>query len=115
MPAVFAARLQSVAAWSPFEMNPHTSGSIVMREFPLPDARPPRCADGFTSASSHPELISGDLAISPRPHVPIMAFNRPVESDWRRAIGGLASLALIPVLILAVSFRSGTTLADGDA
>ena len=28
------------------------------------DFRPPRRGDGITSASSHPELISGDFAIS---------------------------------------------------
>jgi hypothetical protein len=90
------------------------SGSIVMRDFPLSDAKPPCRANGVTSASSHPELISGDLAIPPRRHVPIMAINRSVASDWRRATGGLAALAVIAVLVLAMSFRSGTTLAEGD-
>jgi hypothetical protein len=91
------------------------SGSIVMREYPLPDARPPRHANGITSASSHPELVSGDFAIAPRRHVPILALNRSVASDWRRAVGGLAALAVIVVLLSALSFRSGTTLAEGDA
>jgi hypothetical protein len=91
------------------------NGSIVMREFPLPDARSPRYVNGVTSASSHPELISGDLAISPRRHVPIMAINRSVGSDWRRAIGGLAALAFIVALVSALSFRSSATLAEGDA
>ena len=86
-----------------------------MREFPLPDARPPRYANGITSASSHPELVSGDLAIPPRRHVPLMAINRSVGSDWRRATGGLAALAVIVMLLSALSFRSGATLADGDA
>lgn len=90
--------------------------SIVMREFPLPDARPTRYADGVTSASSHPELVSGDFAIPPRRHVPIMALNRSVASDWRRAMGGLAALAAIVLLVSALSLRSGTTtLAEGDA
>jgi hypothetical protein len=92
------------------------SWSIVMRDFPLPDARPPRHPNGISSASSHPELISGDLAISPRRHVPIMAINRAVAADWRRAMGGLAALAAIVLLVSALSFRSGTTtLAEGDA
>ncbi|MBX9775777.1 MAG: hypothetical protein K2Y71_15455 [Xanthobacteraceae bacterium] len=87
-----------------------------MREFPLPDARPPRYAEGVTSASAHPELVSGDLAIAPRRHVPIMALNRSVASGWRPAMGGLAALAAIVLLVSALSLRSGTTtLADGDA
>jgi hypothetical protein len=86
-----------------------------MREFPLPDARPPRHANGITSASSHPELVSGDLAIPPRRrHVPIMAINRSVGADWRRAMGGLAAIAAIVMLVSALSFRSGATLAEGD-
>jgi hypothetical protein len=92
------------------------NGSIVMREFPLPDARPPRRADGITSASSHPELVSGDLATPPRRHVPIMAINRSVGADWRRATGGLTALAVIVMLVSALSLRSGTTtLAEADA
>ena len=83
--------------------------------FLLPDARPPRYANGTTSASSHPELVSGDLATPPRRHVPIMAINRSVGSDWRRAMGGLAALAVIVALLSALSFRSGATLAEGDA
>ena len=78
--------------------------------FRLPDARPPRHADGITSASSHPELISGDFAIPPRRHVPLMAINRSVGSDWRRAMGGLAALAVIVMLVSALSLRSGATL-----
>src|SRR5262245_57957449 len=85
----------------------YMSGSMVMREFRLPDARPPRRVDGFTSASSHPELISGDFAIPTRRHVPVMALNRSVAFDWRRAMGGLAALAAIVVMVSALSFRGG--------
>jgi hypothetical protein len=104
-----------VAVRRAFEVSLYMSGSISMHEFRLPDARPPRYANGVSSASSHPELVSGDLAIAPRRHVPIMALNRSVASDWRRAIGGLAALAVIVVLVSAVSFRSGATLAEGEA
>jgi hypothetical protein len=86
-----------------------------MRDFPLPDARPPRYVSGMTSASSHPELVSGDLAIPPRRHVPVMALNRSVASDWRRATACLAALAGICVLVSAVSLRSGATVAEGAA
>jgi hypothetical protein len=85
-----------------------------MRDFHLPDARRPRYASGITSASSHPELVSGDLAIPPRRHVPVMALNRSVASDWRRATACLAALAGIVVLISAMSLKSGATLAEGE-
>jgi hypothetical protein len=82
-----------------------------MRE--LLDGRPPRPADDTTSASSHPELVSGDLALPPRRHVPVMALHRSVASDRRRAGGGLFVLAAVVVLVSAVGFRSGATPDDG--
>jgi hypothetical protein len=77
--------------------------------------RSPRGGDGFTSASSHPELISGDFAIPPRRHVSITALHRSVANDQRRAIGGSLAIAAIAVLLLGVAFRSGATAgSDGD-
>ena len=86
-----------------------------MREFPVLDGRLPRRSDGTTSASSHPELASGDLALPPRRHVPVMALNRSIASDWRRAGGGLFVLATVVVLMSAVGFRSSAKPDDGRA
>ena len=78
------------------------------------DFRRPRRGDGVTSASSHPELISGDFAIPPR-RVPIAALNRSFGHDRRRAIGGTLAIAAIAVLLLAVALRSGATAgSDND-
>lgn len=77
------------------------------------DFRRPRLGDGITSASSHPELISGDFAVPPR-RVPIAALNRSVGHDRRRAIGGALAIAAIAVVLSGVAFRSGAT-AGGDA
>jgi hypothetical protein len=88
------------------------SGSIVMREFPVPDGRPPRRGEGITSASSHPELVSGDFAVPPRRHVPITSMHRSINSDWRRAAGGMLVLVAMAVLVSAVTFRTGATSQD---
>jgi hypothetical protein len=80
----------------------------------LIDFRRPRPGDGITSASSHPELISGDFAIPPR-RVPVTALSRSVGHDRRRAVGGTLAIAAIAVLLLGVGFRSGATAGgDGD-
>ena len=51
-------------------------GSPAMLDPRLPDCRPPRRNWSFTSASSHPELISGDLAMRPQIHVPLALVDR---------------------------------------
>lgn len=86
-----------------------------MREFPVLDGLPPHYGDGITSASSHPELASGDLALPPRRHVPIMALHRSTTSDWRRAAGGLFVLASVVVLASAFAFRSDAAPEDHGA
>jgi len=88
------------------------SGSVVMHEFPMPDGRPPRRGEGITSASSHPELLSGDFAVPPRRHVPITSMHRAINSDWRRAAGGMLVLAAIAAVVSVVAFRTGATPQD---
>lgn len=79
------------------------------------DFRPPRRGDGVTSASSHPELISGDFAIPPRPHVSAAALHRSAVHDRRRAMGGMLAIVAIAALLFGVAFRSGASAgSDGD-
>jgi hypothetical protein len=85
-------------------------GSISMSE--IPDGRPPRRGEGLTSASSHPELVSGDFALPPRRHVPITSLDHPIGAEWRRASGGVLALLVIAVLASAVAFRTGATSED---
>ena len=66
-----------------------------------------------TSASSHPELVSGDFAIPPRQYVSATALRRSVAYDQRRAMGGTFAIAAIVVLLSGVALRSGAT-ADSD-
>jgi hypothetical protein len=74
-----------------------------------------RRGDGITSASSHPELISGDFAIPPRRQVTITAVQRSVAFDRRRAVGGALAIAAIGLLLSGVAFRSGATAgSEGD-
>ncbi len=79
------------------------------------DFQPPRRGGGITSASSHPELISGDFAIPPRPHVSVAALHRSVVHDRRRAMGGTLAIVAIAALLFGVAFRSGASAGnDGD-
>ena len=76
--------------------SPHVNGSIVMSELPLPDGRPPRRGEGITSASSHPELVSGDLAIPPSRPVSITSMNRSIASTGSgRTLGMLVIFAVL--------------------
>lgn len=85
-----------------------------MNEFPVSDGRPPRRDDGVTPASSHPELLSGDLAIPPRPHLPVSSKHHSIGAPGRRAFGGtLVSLAVV-ALLPGLAFRASST-SDGDA
>ena len=78
--------------------------SVFMSEFPVSDGRSPRRPDGMTSASSHPELVSGDLAIPPR--------RQRFGAEWRRAPGGMLPLVAIAVLLSAIAFRTSATSED---
>ena len=85
------------------------NGSIVMSEFPVPDGRPPRYVNGTTSASSHPELVSGDLAIAPRRT--FRSWRSPLDRrPTRGALGVLALLPSIVALLSTVAFRHDATL-----
>jgi hypothetical protein len=56
----------------------------------LPDCRPPRRDPSLTSASAHPELLSGYLATRPRSRILPMPAGRPIHRIWRRrAIGAI--------------------------
>jgi hypothetical protein len=80
------------------------------------DFHAPRRGEGTTSASSHPELVSGDFAIPPQRHVSITAVHRSVAYDRRRALGGTLAIAAIAVLLWGVALRSGATAgSDADA
>lgn len=72
-----------------------------------------RRRERFTSASSHPELVSGDFAIPPRQCVSATALQRSVAYNQRRAMGGMLAIAAIAVLLSGVALRSGAT-ADSD-
>jgi hypothetical protein len=82
-----------------------------MNERPALNGRPWQ-QRGFTSASAHPELIGGDLAIPPQRYVSMTSMNRSIGADRRRAAGGLFALLAIAVLLTAVAFRSGTPSDD---
>jgi len=74
-----------------------------------PDGRLSRRADGTISASAHPELASGDLAIPPRP---IAAIGESRGFGGSRIFGMLAGFVVIVLLSMTV-FRGAAT-SDAD-
>ncbi len=86
-----------------------------MSESPVADGRPPRRCDGTTSAWSHPELVSGDLAIPPRPHVSITALNRSIGSTGSRQGLGILALVAVVALLSTILVRHDAVPDDGDA
>jgi hypothetical protein len=88
-------------------------GSIVMSERPFLNGRRWR-EQGVTSASAHPELISGDLAMAPRAHTPIVSNRSIGVAASRRTFGTLGVLAVV-ALLATVIFRGGETPDSGKA
>jgi hypothetical protein len=87
-----------------------------MNKTPVFDGWLQRRGEGTTSASSHPELISGDFATPPRRNVSSTAMHRSVLYDRHRAIGGTLAIAAIAVLLsMTAIFRSSATADGGDA
>jgi hypothetical protein len=81
---------------------------------PARDGWPQRRGEGMTSASSHPELASGDFAIPPRRYVSITAVNWSATDDPCRAIGGTLAVVAIAVLLSTVAFKSFAIPNAGD-
>jgi hypothetical protein len=79
------------------------------------DSRPSRGADGTTSGSSHPELVNGDLAISPRLRVSTASIGHSSAfGGSRQTFGMLAAFAAVALLTTMV-FKDGATPSDGGA
>jgi hypothetical protein len=76
-----------------------------MRETRLPDCRPPQHDESVTFASSHPELISGDFTMRPRPYA--LAGYVPVSTWSRNAIAALVFAAGVLLLHAVFSHQSG--------
>ncbi len=75
-----------------------------MSEMRLPDCRPPRHDDSITSASSHPELISGDFTMRPRLHALLSPADRTTVSTWSRGL--VAGCVLVAGALLLASIFS---------
>jgi hypothetical protein len=78
------------------------------------DRRPSRRADGTTSASTHPELLNGDLAFPPPPHVPVASIDQSSASGSQRTYGVLAVFVVVALLSTMV-FRDGASSDAVDA
>jgi hypothetical protein len=67
-----------------------------------------------TTGSSHPELISGDLALSPQRYSSITSMNRSVGATAARRTLGTFGLLAVVALLAMVMFRDGATSDDGN-
>lgn len=86
-----------------------TRETSTMPNTRLPDCKPPRREDSITSASSHPELLIGEIIMRPRIRIPLSAAERAVMSTWRRrvlAVYALLAAALAGYLVLTPNTRT---------
>jgi hypothetical protein len=90
-------------------------GRRVMNNTPLPDCRLPRRGEGLTSASSHPELVSGYLAIPPRLGSTTFGAGRLRSTGNSRQKFGAVGLLAMAALLTAVVLHGRSTLDDSDA
>jgi hypothetical protein len=72
-----------------------------MIETRLLDCRPPTRDPSLTSASSHPELICGELVMRPRIHVRLTNAEHADVAFWSRRMFG--TLAIVAMAFWAVS------------
>ena len=79
----------------------------------LPDCKPPRRDDSITSASSHPELLIGEIVMRPRMRIQLSAAEHEVMSTWRKRV--LTVYALLAAAIMGyLALTPGTkTIAEG--
>ena len=89
------------------------NGSDMMDDIAVFEGRRLRRRADITSASSHPELATGDFAMPPPRYASSAPMIRSVTYDWRRALGGTLAMVAIAVLLSTVAFRSGASNA-GD-
>ena len=81
----------------------------------LPDCRPPRRDDSITSASSHPELLVGEIILRPRIRISLSAAEHVALSTWRKrvlAVYALVAAAVTGYLVLTPGAR---TIAQGTS
>jgi hypothetical protein len=91
------------------------SGSNVMGGPYRSGSRPSRHADGTTSASSHPELVNGDLAIPPQSRVPIASTDQPGASGGSQRTFAMLAGFVVVALLSTMVFRGGATSDTGVA
>ncbi len=87
-----------------------------MNEAPVSDGRLPRRGEGITSASSHPELVSGDLAIPPRPYALVTSMNRSAvaSAGSRPMLGTLVLLGIAAFLSTLIFEPAASDDAAGE-
>ena len=86
-----------------------------MSERSVPGSRPSRRGEGTTSAWSHPELVSGDLAMPPRTQVSITSLNRSIAATGSRRTWCMLATVAVVALLSTVLFRHDATSNDGNA
>jgi hypothetical protein len=94
-------------------MNAINGSIFFMHDFNA-DHRPLRPREGST-ASSHPELLEGDLAIAPRRPVSITAMNQSITSDGSRQTFGVAGVTAVVALLAIVGVATRPSPVDAEA
>src|SRR5215204_474103 len=85
--------------------------SAAITEVRIPDGRPPRRDERVTFASSRPELLSGDLAMTPRPHVSLTRLNEAAASRRNLCIFAVIAVA---GLLSSILYKHATTPYGAD-
>ena len=84
-----------------------------MIEIRLPDCRKPSRDPSVTSASSHPELIYGELVMRPRIHIRLTSTERADVAFWSRR--KLSTLAIVAGAFWAISLLLQAFERDAEA
>jgi hypothetical protein len=79
----------------------------------LPDCRPPRRDDSITLASSHPELLIGEIVMRPRFHIPLSQAENDMLSTWRRGVLAVCALLAAAITGYFVLTPGTRTIAQG--
>jgi hypothetical protein len=80
----------------------------VMNEYSIPDGPPPRRDEKIAHASSHPELLNGDLAMTPHSYVSPASVNEAASfTGWRRSLG-MFSISAVGLLLALITYNHAT-------
>jgi hypothetical protein len=89
--------------------------AAVMTECPIPDGPPPRRNEKIARASSHPELLNGELAMTPHSYASPASVNEGAPFAGSSRGLGIFSVSAVALLLALITYNHATAPDRVDA